>query len=474
MLRFFKALADMLRKAVFNGARHHGGKLGPLFLFLGIAMLCLLPLFHPRFTVVDENAVGHMYPEFSFGPVEPYLDPTVHQPQRLVRGRRSPGSEIVAVYVNTDYDASTSVANALIEVLRGKDNLACDVQFYFVNSTESWLIPHAYTRSAIVLNISSLYSKFLCFDTLGNNGIQPNQDFPTVAVHHATQLRFVTSLVCQKPGGSREGLQHAFWYYWSYLEASIQLASHAQPWHQIPTHSINTLTLSTDTFYNGLSTRGNNYVPHKLVDLVLHIIVSLNGLEEKFHHSTFVWLPVSLRQYVQYDVAQFCIVLFVASIFATAYGEYQLHGITITPCFLGLLVTPAAASLAFHLAQWHGVAVVSALLAAFFRLLMPHATSGMWMSFNAIALCLLIVLQPACGLVAGCAAAIQVSFVHPILRQRLAMAVGAAVSWVLCYYFLRHLQMPLLGLASISELFVSFVVYPNAVWITSRFLCTVY
>ncbi|KPA78410.1 putative mitochondrial hypothetical protein [Leptomonas pyrrhocoris] len=463
----------MLRKFVFNGARHHGGKLGLLFLLLGIAMLCLLPILQSRVAKVDENAVGHMYPQFTFGPIDQYLDPAVSQPQRLVRGRRSPGSEIVAVYVNTDYAAATAIANALIEVLRTKDNLACDVQFYFVNSTEEWPIPHSYTRAAIVLNMSSMYSKYLCYDTLGSNGIQPNQDFPNAAVQHASHRSFIPSYLCQKPGGPPSKLQHPFWHYWSYLEASMQLASHPQRWHQIPTHSINTLTISTNPYYGESTARPNSDVPHNLVDLVLLIIISLNGLEEKFHHSTFVWLPVSLRRYVEYDAAQFCIVLFVASIFSTAYAEYQLRGITITPLFVGLLLTSAGASAAFHAAQWPGVAVASLLFAGVLRVVMPHTTSGMWLSFNAIALCLLIILQPECGLVAGCAAAIQVSFIHPALRNRFAMAMGTAVAWVLCYYFVCHLHMPLLGLASISELFVSFVVYPNAVWITSRFLCTV-
>jgi GPI-anchor transamidase subunit GAA1 len=464
----------MLRKLVFNGARHHGGKLAPLFLLLGIAMLCLLPLFQSRNAKVDENAVGHMYPQFSFGSIDSYLDPTVFQPQRLVRGRRSPGSEIVAVYVNTDYAAATSVANALIEVLRTKDNLACDVQFYFVNSTETWPIPHSYTRSAIVLNMSSLYSRYLCFDTLASNGIQPNQDLPTVSSQHALSLRFIPSLLCQKVGWSRDGQHHPLWHYWSYLEASMQLSAHPQPWHQIPTHSINTLTISTDSFYHEGTAKENSSVPHALVDLVLQIIVSLNGLEEKFHHSTFVWLPVSFRRYVEYDAAQFCIVLFVASIFSTAYAEYQLHGITITPFFVGLLLTPAGADASFRVAQWPGVIVASVLFAGVFLCVLPRTvTSGMWMSLNAIALCLLIILQPACGLVAGCAAAIQVSFLHPALQRRVTMAIGTVVAWALCYYFVYHLQMPLLGFASISELFVSFVVYPNAVWLTSRFLCTV-
>ncbi|KPI82977.1 putative GPI transamidase component GAA1 [Leptomonas seymouri] len=463
----------MLRKLIYSGARHHGGKLSPLFLLLGIAMLCLLPILKPPIAKIDENAVGHRSPQLTFGSIDKYLIPTVSQPQRLVRGRRSPGSEIVAVYVNTDYAAATAIANALIEVLRTRKNLACDVQFYFVNSTEEWLIPHSYTRAAIVLNMSSMYNSYVCYDTLGSNGIQPNQDLPNVAAQHAFHLHIIPSFLCQRPGGSRANLQRPFWHYWSYLEASMQLAIHPQPWHAIPTHSINTLTISTNTYYSEPSTKSGSKVPRKLVNLVLLIIDSLNGLEEKFHHSTFVWLPVSLRQYVEYDVAQFCIVLFVASIFSTAYAEYQRRGITITPLFVGLLFTPVGASVAFHAAQWLGVAVASLLFAGVFRVVMPHATSGMWMSFNAIALCLLIILQPACGLVAGCAVAIQVSFIHPALFKSFPMAVGAVVSWALCSYFVYHLQLPLLGLASISELFISFVVYPNAVWITSRFMCTV-
>lgn len=464
----------MLRKVVFNGARHHGGKLAPLFLFLGIAMLCLLPVLHPRIVKVDENAIGHMSPYSGFGSVEPYLDPTVHQPQRRVRGRRSPGSEIVAVYVNTDYAAATSVANVLIEVLRTKDNLACDVQFFFVNGTEEWPIPHVYTRSALVLNMSSLYNKHLCFDTLGSNGIQPNQDLPNVAAQHAARLRLDLSYLCQKSGAPLANPEQPFWHYWTYLESAMQLPSHAQPWHGIPTHSINTLTISSNpTFSASATARANVHVPLKLVDLVLQVIVSLNGLEEKFHHSTFVWLPVAVRQYVEYDAAQFCIVLFVASIFSTAYAEYQLRGMTITPWFVTLFATPACAAAAFHAAQWLGVAAASFCLAALLRFAMPHTTSGMWLSFNAIALCLLIILQPACGLVAGAAAALQVLFVHPVLRHRVTMALGTAVAWGLCGYFVYRLEMPLLGFGGISELFVSFVVYPNAVWITSRFLCTV-
>lgn len=465
----------MLRKLVFNGARHHGGKLGPLFLLLGIAMLCLLPLYQSRPAKVDENAIGHMHPMYSFGHIEQYLVPTVSQPQRLVRGRRSPGSEIVAVYVNTDAAASVAVANALIEVLRSKDNLACDVQFYFVKAAEAWPVPHSYTRAALVLNVSSLYSNFLCFNTLGSNGIQPNQDYPTVALQRASHLQFRTSLLCQKSGTLREEALGSFWTYWAYLEASLQLASHPQPWHQIPTHSINTIALSTDPLYGSGSAKGNNNGPHKLVDLVLQIIVALNGLEEKFHHSTFVWLPVSVRSYVEYDAAQFCIILFVASIFSTAYGEYQVSGITITPRFVALLGTPVAAAVAFQVAGWPGMAVASAFSVFVLCLVLPSraVTSGVWLSFNAIALCLLIILQPACGLVAGCAAAMQVIFVHPQPRAWPLALVATVVVWALCMYFVCYLEMPLLGLDSISELFVSFVVYPNAVWMTSRLLSSV-
>lgn len=464
----------MLRRVIFNGARHHGGKLAPLFLVLGIGLLCLLPVLRTRKIYIDENAVGQMFPSANTGSVTAYLDPTVRWPQRLVRGRRSPGSEIVAVYVNTDYPASVSLANAVIEVIRRRKSLACDVQFYFVNSSEEWPVPQAYTRAALVLNLSTLYNRHICVDTLGENGIQPNQDYTNTAVQFAASNKFLPSYLCQRQRRSTDDAGAGFWHYWAYLEASVQLPTRPQPWHMIPTHSINTIAISSDPLYSASSMFPHSQLPDSFAQLVLKIIVSLNGLEEKFHHSTFVWLPVSLWRYVEYDHAQFCIILFVASIFSTTYSEYQLRGISITPLFVMLLLTPVAAAAAFQVAGWGAVAATSAAFSLLFRLLMGHVNSGMLLSFNAIALCLLIILQPACGLVAGAAAAIQVSFIHNALQNRPAMAVGAVVSSALAYYFIYHLRLPLFGVSGISELFVSFVIYPNAVWIGSRFLCMLY
>ncbi|KAG5506209.1 hypothetical protein GH5_05896 [Leishmania sp. Ghana 2012 LV757] len=461
----------MLRKALFIGARHHGGKLAPLFLALGISMLLLLPVLRTRKIYIDENAVGQMHPSAEAGSVTAYLDPTVRWPRRLVRGRRSPGSEIVAVYVNTDYSASVSLANALIEVVRLRKSLACDVQFYFVKSSEEWPVPQAYTRAALVLNVSTLYSRHICIDTLGSNGIQPNQDYTNSAAQFAKWNGFSPSYLCQQPRRSTDDVDAGFWYYWSYLEASLQLSARPQPWHILPTHSINTIAISSDPLYSASSAFRGRQVPDAFATMLLQIIVSLNGLEEKFHHSTFVWLPVSVWRYVEYDHAQFCIMLFVASIFSTAYSEYQLRGMDITPLFTALLLTPVGAATAFRVAGWRAVAAASAAFSLLFRLFMSHVSSGMWLTFNAIALCLLIILQPACGLVAGAAASIQVFFTHSALQNRPAMAVGAAVSSTLAYYFMYHLRMPLFGVAGISELFVSFVIYPNALWIGSRFLC---
>ncbi|KAI5690620.1 Gaa1like [Leishmania braziliensis] len=462
----------MLRRALYNGARHHGGKLAPLFLLLGIAMLCLLPVLRTRKIYVDENAVNQMHPSTNAGSVTAHLDPTVRWPERLVRGRRSPGSEIAAVYVNTDYPASVSLANALIEVIRHRKNLACDVQFYFVNSSEEWPVPQAYTRAALVLNISTLYNRHICIDTLGGNGIQPNQDYTNTAVQLATSNQFLPSYLCQRPHRLTDNVGAELWHYWAYLEASLQLPTHPQPWHKIPTHSINTIAISSDPLFTVRSTFPSPQVPDAFATMVLQIIVSLNNLEEKFHHSTFVWLPVSPLRYVEYDHAQFCIMLFVASIFSTAYSEYQQRGASITPLFVVLLLTPVAAAAAFQVAGWGAVVIASAAFSLLFRVFMTHTKSGMWLSFNAIALCLLIILQPACGLLAGAAAAIQVFFTHSVLQNRLALAVGAAVSALLAYYFIYYLRLPLFGVAGISELFVSFVIYPNAVWIGSRFLCS--
>ncbi|KAG5479526.1 hypothetical protein LSCM1_04794 [Leishmania martiniquensis] len=461
----------MLRKALFNGARHHGGKLAPLFLALGIAMLFILPVRRTRSIYIDENAVGQMYPSANAGSVTAYLDPTVRWPRRLVRGRRSPGSEIVAVYVNTDYSASVLLANALIEVVRRRKSLACDVQFYFLKSNEEWPVPQAYTRAALVLNISTLYSRYICIDTLGNNGIQPNQDYTNSAAQFARMNGLSPSYLCQHPRRITDNVKDGFWYYWSYLEASMQLSARPQPWHILPTHSINTIAISSDPLYSASSTLLGQQVTDAFATMLLQIIVSLNGLEEKFHHSHFVWLPVSVWRYVEYDHAQFCIMLFVASIFSTAYSEYQLRGMSITPLFATLLLTPVGAAAAFRAGGWSAVAAASAAFSLLFRLFMSHVNSVIWLTFNAIALCLLIILQPACGLMAGAASAIQVFFTHSALQNRPAMAVGAGVSFILVYYFIYYLHMPLFGIAGISELFVSFVIYPNALWIGSRLLC---
>ncbi|GET88460.1 GPI transamidase component GAA1, putative [Leishmania tarentolae] len=464
----------MLREALFKGARHHGGKLAPFFLLLGIGMLCLLPVLHSQKIYIDENAVGQMRPSVKTGPVTAYLDPTVHWPQRLVRGRRSPGSEIVAVYVNIDYPASVSLANALIEVIRHRKTLACDVQFYFVNSTEEWPVPKAYTRAALVLNLSTLYNQHVCIDTLGENGIQPNQDYTNSALQFFTANGFVPSYLCQRRHRSTDDPRFGFWHYWAYLETSLQLSTRPQPWHTIPTHSINTIAISSDPSYSEDSTLSDSQLPDKFARLVMQIIVSLNGLEEKFHHSTFVWLPVSPWIYVEYDHAQFCTILFVASIFSTAYSDYQLSDVSITPLGLTLLVTPVAAAAAFQVAGWWAVAAVSVALSMLFRLFMAYVHSGVLFGFNAIVLCLMIILQPACGLVAGAAAAIQVFFLQEALRNRFAIVVGTVVSSALVYYFIYHLQLPLIGVGGISELFVSFVIYPNAVWSGSRLLSLLY
>lgn len=464
----------MLRRILFIGGQKYGGRLSPFFLVFGILLLIALPIFNSKKMTVDENAVGHMMPNGAMRSVEGFLNSTVKWPQRLVRGRRSPGSEIIAVYVNSEFPASVSVANALIEVVRTNDILSCDIQFYFVNSTQPWPIPRSYARSALILNFSSFSSSHLCIDTLGANGVQPNQDLAIVAVKHAVSFSMSVSFLCQKPDVPVENDRSRFWHYWSYLENSVQLSQYRQKWHTIPTYGINTIAFSTDHRQPDDAKWPSSSRVSVYVGTLYRTILSLNGLDEKFHHSSFVWLPTSIRTYVDYDTAQFCTILFVSSIYSTAYANYQGVGVTISPVFAGLLVAPFGVSAAFNAVGWPGVIAASAFFVLISCRILGRSNSSAWICFNAIALCLQIVLQPESGLLAGACAAIQLFFIHPLCCKPAIMAVGTVLSWGGYWFFVKHLHMSLCGTNGISDLFVSFVIYPNAIWLTARLLCMIF
>lgn len=456
----------MLRRVIISGAQKHGGHVAPLLWLIGVTMLLLLPIVKPRKTFIDENAVGHMHPLVELkAPLASDLNRNVRWEQRLVRGKRSPGSEVVAVYVNTEYDASVIVANLLIDALRDRDGLGCDVQFFFGDDHgEEWTVPQLYTRSALVLNVSSLSHPFLCIDFYGSNGIQPNQDLVNSAVQHALRDGFDVSLLCQKPDAPTHPNSRLKHYIYS-LEDAIQVPLNPHKWQSVPLSSISTIAFSTQPGYSHAVTGRETTFAWRLAQLVLEEIISLNGLEERFHHSTFVWVSVDNYRYVEFDIAQFCIILYAASILSTGYCIYQRTGITLSPFVAVLAALPFIGSLAQQYGGDFGFAAASL---AFALAVFPLPWTAFVVSINGVALCLLLIVQPATGLLAGAGSSLQILFLHPFFYGRLRLLIATGTAWCVYLFFARHLGIPLSGVGSFSEVFVNYCIYPNAVWVTSR------
>lgn len=451
----------MLREVAVKKLRIYGGMLAPVALVVGYLVVFLIPLTNvTKSFSIDENAIGQMQPSLPWIQVPALLDYRVPGPRRLVRGKRSAGAEVIAVYVNSDYNASVALANIMMNTLTGNEaGMGCDVMFFFVKGSQAWPTTRSYTRAAIVVNVSSLYTHSICLDVLGHHGLQPNQDlFVTVLRHLSTVFRQWT--LCQVPGADES---NNLKYYIRMLEASVRLPFHPQPWHHIPTRGISTIGFSTNDNPIAVSA-----LTRDLAAVLIGTVTSLNGLEEAFHHSSFVWIPVNRFFYIPFDIVQFGIFLFAGSMLSTGYYYYQ-KGAPLAPDTTAvMLVTTPVVYVAFTAAGLPGCVL---LILALINHASRREVGLAWTGTNLIAIMMLEALQPFAGLLAGAGVATQIIFLHPLLsRSCSCIAFGTALSWLVYYYLTWHLEIPIWSANDVSDLYISLFALPNAVLVTSRLL----
>nr|CCC93249.1 putative GPI transamidase component GAA1 [Trypanosoma congolense IL3000] len=442
----------------------HASKGAPLLFVLGLLLIVLVPAVYPKENFIDENAITvYRVPVFTSSNSELLGNAEVPLGTRVVRGRRSVGSEALAVYVNAVSEPSVRLANHLISILRERENMACDTHFYFFNDTqENWPIPDSFVRAALVINVTSFETNSLCFSVFGANGMQPNQDLFNLAVVVAERWGFAIDVLCQNQYTSFSTTRSRYHHYYLALQTALVAPLDYKPWYKMRSHGISVLAVSTGGSAHGTTASH----AHNMASAFEQIIATLSYLHERFHHSTSIWIPLSVKTYVEYDVVQFGTISLVASLLSSAYSIYEAEGLNISPCAILICATAVVPIL---LKQFGTVGfivsggVLSGVLAAF-------ALDLSWLAINAVVLCLLIILQPAAGLVLGSGAALQLLFLHVKSRKRDLLLLGTVTSWLVLFFFTEVLKVKLFDTETTAGLYFSFLLYPNALWVSSRFI----
>ncbi|ORC84149.1 putative GPI transamidase component GAA1 [Trypanosoma theileri] len=455
----------MRRSRLVGILEKRGGHIAPFLLLVGLILIGGIPAIKPRRNFIDESAVsiGEIPVLISLSDMS-HPDTTVHQSHRIVHGRRSVGSEIIAIYVNKAEKASVILGNALIAVLRKRENMACDTHFYFVaNTDKDWPIPNSFVRSALVINVSSLNTRNLCFGVYGKNGMQPNQDLFNVAVSMAKEWGLKVDVLCQNPYTTYSLSRSMYEHYITALQTALIAPQYPQPWHSFRSHGISSLSISTvksDENYN----RSDAF---SMVAMLEQIIATLSYLDERFHHSTSVWVPLSVTHYIEYDIAQFGIMLLVASLLSTGYSIYKVKGLNLSPYVMIIWITPFIVSIATEWFETLGFFLSSILLLI---ILSTFDWDLSWLTINAVVLCLLIILQPAAGLIMGSGVALQLLFLHVKCQNVMLLALGSLCSWAIFFYFVHVLNLRGYDIHTTGGIYLSFFVYPNALWVSSRLI----
>ncbi|EAN77453.1 GPI transamidase component GAA1 [Trypanosoma brucei brucei TREU927] len=455
----------MLQAGTKKFLREYGSTCAPLFLALGVCLICCLPAACPKENFIDENAISVSRVPVITGMLgELHMDTRISQYTRVVRGRRSVGSESIAVYVNAAFESSVVLANHLIYVLREKENMACDTNFYFFNDTsKDWPIPDSFVRAAIVINVTSFHTNNLCFNVFGANGMQPNQDLFNLAVAIAEKWRFNIDVLCQNPYISFSTSRPIYEHYFLALQTALVAPLRYQPWYKMRSRGISLLAISTEKSER----RTKSSYGYNMAAAHEQLIATLSYLHERFHHSTSVWIPLSVDQYVEYDVIQFATILFVASLLSTCYSIYEVEGFSFSPCAALVSATGLAALVSTLNFGTAGFFVSSGVLTVG---LGAFSWDMSWGAINAVVLCLLIILQPVAGLVMGFGATLQLQFIHVRCRKWHVLLIGAILSWIVLVALTEVMKAKLFDTETTAGVYFSFFLYPNALWISSRLI----
>ncbi|KAH9597727.1 GPI transamidase component Gaa1 [Trypanosoma melophagium] len=455
----------MRRSRFVEILEQHGGNIAPFLLLVGLILIGGIPAIKPRRNFIDESAINvRSIPVLVSLSDVSHPDTTVHQSYRIVHGRRSVGSEIIAIYVNKDEKASVVLGNALITVLRKRENMACDTHFYFVSGTDKeWPIPSLFVRSALIINISSLNTRKLCFGVYGKNGMQPNQDLLNLAVSMAKEWGLKVDILCQNPYTTYSLSRSIYDHYVTALQTALIAPQYPQAWHIFRSHGISSLSISTVKSDNGYDSTD----AYSIAAMLEQIIATLSYLDERFHHSTSVWVPLSVKHYVEYDIAQFGIILLVASLLSTGYSIYKVKGLRLSPFVMMIWVIPLLVSIATEWYKTLGFVLGSILMLLILSL---YEWDLSWLTINAVVLCLLIILQPAAGLIMGSGVALQLLFLHVKYQSIALLTLGSLCSWAILFYFVQVLNLRGYDINTTGGIYLSFFVYPNALWVSSRLI----
>ncbi|EAN86381.1 GPI transamidase component GAA1, putative [Trypanosoma cruzi] len=458
----------MFRERVASVVKKHASNIAPFLLLAGVLLIVAIPAVKPRKNFIDESAVNvDGIPVLITSSDASHHDATIHQYHRIVHGHRSVGSESIAVYVNTVENSSIILANFLIRSLQKKNNMACETHFYFVNgSTLHWPIPNSFVRAALFINVSSLKTRNLCFSVYGKNGMQPNQDLFNVAVAMAREWNLNVDILCQNPHIPYSVTRSKYEHYLAALQTAVIAPQNPQPWYFFRSNGISMLAIGTEKS-DGLYEVS---VAHHIAAMHEQLIGTLSYLDERFHHSTSVWVPLSVTEYVEYDIAQFGIILLVASLLSVGYSIYELEGLSLSPRVVLIFLAPVLASGANKFFGVWGSFVCSIFLTIAWSVC---AWELSWLTINAVMLCLLIILQPATGLLVGSGVAVQLFFLHVKCQKPPFLFLGTFFAWAVLYYFIVMLKIRHDDMNTIGGIYLSFFVYPNALWVTSRLIRSV-
>ncbi|KAH8616547.1 putative Gaa1 like GPI transamidase component [Trypanosoma vivax] len=443
--------------------KQHASKGTPVLVLAGILLIALVPAVVPKDTFIDENAINvYSVPVVTPRQVKLRPNKTIPSTHRVVRGRRSVGSEAIAVYIDAASESSVILANHLISALLKRENMACDTHFYFVKGdAEVWPIPDIFVRAALVLNVSSLTAGDLCFGVYGQNGMQPNQDLLNLAVMLAGKYNLEADVLCQNPYAKYSTSRSKYYHYLLALQTALVAPQRPAPWHGFRSHGISLLSISTPES----GAEDGAFSENTIVSALEQILATLSYLHERFHHSTSVWVPLSPAQYVEYDILQFGIMAMAASLLSTCYSIFECEGLHLTPCASLVCLTAIVARFATEQLGSSGFIMSSIFMTV---ALSTFAWDMSWLAINTVVMGLLIILQPVAGLVIGTGVALQLMFLHVKCRKFLVLFVGAISSWAVLYFLVHIVHLEMFDLKTTAGIYLTFFAYPNAVWLSSR------
>ena len=371
-----------------------------------LVFLIALPLAFERKTYFSENG---LLPSQATAVAKDHLSGAYDSlsAHETIVSRKTTSSERLIVVVNASCSESIRIASALVHAWRDASYLAIDVEVLSVASFDRPLVSRGKpVRGMMMIDVCGLNGP-VCLDSVGKYGLMPNLDIANVVefslrvqgVPVDTECQSSTQLTQVQRWALQQLPSHKVQPFWTTLFRmlnSCRLKERHSQFRLSGVHSLTIRTMPSSPSYD------HQIIPfHSIVTAIENWARSLNNLNERLHHSFFMYYRLSPSSFIDNEVAQgvaFGFILSIGVALATGYGMnvagmVQGLGLVMTSTFCSYLFPPFTSSLL----------VVATRLVTGHLIAEPNRESVARMSGLVVAAgyCLLTIALPALSLVVG-------------------------------------------------------------------------